>query len=490
MLALAVAMVPIAARAAQQATVAALPVDPSRPASLFAPVSLSGAFRVPRVDTALYVGTPWLVRDLSVVIVRRDGHRERLRATTDVPGRILGVRLPPDAAQADRIEYEARSVSATAAPYVVSADALAALNARIWPYALACGALATLAMLLCALAAVRRSRPAAWLGIAAAAQAGMLIPWLGIVRPTPDLSQPLHAALQTMLLVALAAFTLATFRPSRNVRAVTIAVWSLVALNAAAAVGGDLMQDLWRLPNAASLLLAMTFDASLIAIGVIATRGRAPGAKAFLAGASTMTVAFAGTVFGLPSAAVVGPVISVLCFAAAVYAGRRPSSAVPLQQADPPSSQRPIFGVPPPREVTTDGLTGLANRSALFAALDRAWQGARAAGTPLALLRLDIDHFRRYNDAHGPDAGDDALCRIASAVTATLPANAADALVARDGGDEICVLLPGASLTAAHGQARAHPRRRRRARDRARRRSGAPDHGQRRRRVDRSGRRR
>ncbi len=482
-LALAVAMVPTAARAAQQATVAALPVDPSGPASLFRPAMLSGAFRVPRVDTALYIGTPWLVRDLTVMIVRRDGRRERLDATTDIPGRILGVRLPLDASRADRIEYEARSVSAAAAPYVISADALASMNARVWPFAAACGALAMLTTLLAALAAIRRAPAAGWLAVGAAAQAGLLVPWLGIVRPSPELSQPLHAALQTISLAALAAFTASLFRlmklSPRALRARVAdvafgALWALVALNAFAAFGGDVMQDLWPLPNAVNVGLAIGFDLALVALGAIAVPERAAGARAYLAGAAAVTGAFAMTLLDPSSAAaLIGPVAGAFCFAAATYAAiLRPSAASqapPASQlptarpqtlpesptaSQPPASApaaRPIFGAPPPREVTTDGLTGAANRSALSAALDRAWEAARTAGTPLALLRLDVDHFRRYNELHGPAAGDEALCRITTSVAATLPPHAPGALVARDGGDELCILLPGASLAAAHG---------------------------------------
>src|SRR5581483_9965890 len=67
-LALAAILFPLGAAAAEEAAVARLPSDPAAPASLFRPTVLSGVFRVPRVDTSLYVAAPWLARDLSVVI--------------------------------------------------------------------------------------------------------------------------------------------------------------------------------------------------------------------------------------------------------------------------------------------------------------------------------------------------------------------------------------------------------------------------------------
>ncbi|MBV9439024.1 MAG: hypothetical protein JOZ24_03425, partial [Candidatus Eremiobacteraeota bacterium] len=165
----------------------------SSPASLLHPATLRAAFRVPRVGTALYVGTPWYVRDLSVTVVGPGERRETIAATTDLPGRMLGLRLPADAWQADRVELEATTVSAAAPPYLLPAEQLAQIGWRNWWYAALFGLFAMLALLHGALAAMLRSRTFAWFAAAMAGEAGLLVPWLGIVRPPPEISQPLHA---------------------------------------------------------------------------------------------------------------------------------------------------------------------------------------------------------------------------------------------------------------------------------------------------------
>lgn len=87
---------------------------------------------------------------------------------------------------------------------------------------------------------------------------------------------------------------------------------------------------------------------------------------------------------------------------------------------------------------TTDGLTGLANRRAFDQHLARTWQQGVREQRQLAVMLIDIDHFKRFNDIHGHQAGDDALREVALALAGTVrrPLD----LAARYGGEEFAVI--------------------------------------------------
>ncbi len=86
---------------------------------------------------------------------------------------------------------------------------------------------------------------------------------------------------------------------------------------------------------------------------------------------------------------------------------------------------------------THDPLTGLCNRRALTERLEQAVARRKRNGTPIALLFLDLDEFKRVNDQHGHNAGDEVLCEVARRLRATT--READ-VVSRFGGDEFVVL--------------------------------------------------
>ncbi len=93
------------------------------------------------------------------------------------------------------------------------------------------------------------------------------------------------------------------------------------------------------------------------------------------------------------------------------------------------------------RDALTDPLTGLANRRAFDLALGAV--EVRASGSsPAYLVIADIDHFKRVNDAHGHDNGDEVLRIVGEVLLAKVRR---ESLVARLGGDEFGLLLPGAS---------------------------------------------
>lgn len=95
----------------------------------------------------------------------------------------------------------------------------------------------------------------------------------------------------------------------------------------------------------------------------------------------------------------------------------------------------------------TDALTGLSNRRRFDDVLVNEWRRSQRTKTPIALLMIDADHFKAFNDAHGHQAGDGVLASIAACI-ATGAKRATD-LCARYGGEEFAVLLPGESVEGA-----------------------------------------
>lgn len=99
------------------------------------------------------------------------------------------------------------------------------------------------------------------------------------------------------------------------------------------------------------------------------------------------------------------------------------------------------------RQSTTDGLTGVGNRRLFDQALQIEWQRSARAGTPLAMLLVDIDHFKQYNDHYGHVAGDDCLRRVATLLRSCVGRGGEP--VCRYGGEEFAVLLVDTDLAGA-----------------------------------------
>ncbi|MEE1865820.1 sensor domain-containing diguanylate cyclase [Pseudomonas auratipiscis] len=94
-----------------------------------------------------------------------------------------------------------------------------------------------------------------------------------------------------------------------------------------------------------------------------------------------------------------------------------------------------------------DGLTNIANRRRFDSCFELEWERARRERQPLSLLLLDVDFFKQYNDLYGHIQGD--KCLIAIAQTLSLALDGPRDLVARFGGEEFIVLLPGADAEVA-----------------------------------------
>ena len=94
-----------------------------------------------------------------------------------------------------------------------------------------------------------------------------------------------------------------------------------------------------------------------------------------------------------------------------------------------------------------DGLTGLANRRAFDEVLLAEWKRTVRAKSQMSLLLADIDDFKKFNDAHGHQVGDDCLRSVGIALQSA--ARKAGDVVARYGGEEIAIILPGSDARAA-----------------------------------------
>ena len=143
-------------------------------------------------------------------------------------------------------------------------------------------------------------------------------------------------------------------------------------------------------------------------------------------------------------AMVIGPVMILLC--AATVASSLLFRREMIRRA---KSELALAGAAQRLSVlaTTDGLTGLINRRAFDLEYDRAFRRAIRYGTPIAVLMLDADFFKRFNDTYGHPAGDDVLRAIAACMETNL--RRPDDMKARYGGEEFVAVLSDTSHDAA-----------------------------------------
>ncbi len=98
-------------------------------------------------------------------------------------------------------------------------------------------------------------------------------------------------------------------------------------------------------------------------------------------------------------------------------------------------------------QANQDGLTALSNRRCFDQMLEIEWNRARRDKRSLALLMIDVDHFKKYNDCYGHLAGDDCLRQIAQQLLGVI--NRPGDVAARYGGEEFVVMLPNTDAAGA-----------------------------------------
>ncbi|WP_284616541.1 GGDEF domain-containing protein [Aquabacterium humicola] len=96
---------------------------------------------------------------------------------------------------------------------------------------------------------------------------------------------------------------------------------------------------------------------------------------------------------------------------------------------------------------STDALTGLPNRRQFDATLQKEWYRALRDGAPLALMMIDVDHFKALNDLFGHQTGDSFLARVGRLIRDSV--RRAGDMAARYGGEEFAVVLPGTGSSGA-----------------------------------------
>lgn len=143
---------------------------------------------------------------------------------------------------------------------------------------------------------------------------------------------------------------------------------------------------------------------------------------------------YAGRIYGLAAA-------SFILIVLLVRNGRLYLELVALRESDRSKAEELR------RLTTTDSLTGIANRRAFEEALNQEWRRTMRHHTPLSLLMIDVDYFKRFNDSYGHVAGDQCLRTVAQALARL--ARRAGELAARYGGEEFAVLLPQTDIAAA-----------------------------------------
>lgn len=144
---------------------------------------------------------------------------------------------------------------------------------------------------------------------------------------------------------------------------------------------------------------------------------------------------YAGRIYGLLATSFV--LVVLLCESNALYA-----LLIEAQKSDREKAAELR------RLSTLDALTAICNRRGFDEALDKEWRRSLRRHTPLCLLMIDVDCFKRFNDTYGHVAGDQCLRAIAQVLASN--ARRAGEVAARYGGEEFALLLPQSEVHEAH----------------------------------------
>ncbi|WP_043330144.1 GGDEF domain-containing protein [Curvibacter gracilis] len=252
----------------------------------------------------------------------------------------------------------------------------------------------------------------------------------------------------TALSLVIHTLALMAFQRGRSRSPPSWVVWVPAALNMLAAVA-LLHDDRWRNVLVAGLqaLMALVLLSQAWAPGLHGRR--LTGRWVVIAGASTLCVTMVlRTLFMLEASEWdaqfnVPTQVQVATYFAILGVLLLNSMGYVLMQMEHAVSQQHELA-------SHDRLTGLYNRLALMELMDHHLALARRRGSPLALLMLDIDHFKVVNDQHGHLVGDEVLRQVAQRAQARL--RGAD-LLARFGGEEFLALLPATTVEGAQAVA-------------------------------------
>jgi len=399
------------------------------PGTLLQPGHFHAAVRIPRELDRLFVVGKWTMQDLRVTIVR-DGHRVELRGA-QLPGARFGVELPADAWQAATVEIDGTSVNRSGAPKLVAGTALYARATSTWPAVALFGIFAGFALAATLLAFATRSALTGWFGGTMAMNATAALPVLGAVRPPPIISQSLHAVVITLAILASIGFARAYFGRAVMPRRTLLFVILIGIVQALYVAGSDVWQDRWfDIPQPFDLLLFISLSAVLAAIGIGAIRGGRNDAIWFVIAALCEILGFFAQEipFPIPGDIVANGLSVVALGIGLALALRRREGQLQL-------------------ETRIDALTGLANRGCFDKTLVLEWSRVARRDGQLAVIMLDVDHFKRYNDVYGHLRGDETLRTIGTALGIIVQRR--EDCIARYGGEEFIAILPESDLNAA-----------------------------------------